>query len=419
MEHKPVGYAALFRHNKNYRYLFGARMVSLFGDWFHLLALLVLLREMGGESASAFAGILIFKALPALVVSPTAGSVADRMNRLHIMWVSDAIRVFIVLSMLFLMWWPSLPLLYGLIILQSAVGSFFDPAMSATVPEIVTEQELTAANAVSAASWSVMLTLGTAAGGLFTAMFGWQLALVVDAASYLLSIGLLMQIRGVTASKNTSNMTADLLGMSAFKESIVYLRQQRDIATLALAKSAWSAVASTTLLLTLYGEDVFPAEGQLIVGVTAFYVVRGIGTGVGPVVSRWLAAEQKQRMESLIGLSFLLASLAYAVVSVAPTMPVALLGVAIAHLGGATLWVFSTIRLQQEVPKQMMGRVFAFEQGMFTVLMAGCVWMQGMYVDLWGGTPRGLATLVSVGLMAMAVLWGIREWRLGMHRSRD
>ena len=68
--------------------------------------------------------------------------------------------------------------------------------MSATVPEIVSKEELTAANAVSAASWSIMLTLGTAAGGVFTAIFGWQLALVVDATSYLLSIGLLMQIRG-------------------------------------------------------------------------------------------------------------------------------------------------------------------------------------------------------------------------------
>ena len=108
MDHKTVGYTTLFRQNRNYRFLFGARMVSLFGDWFHLLALLVLLREMGGESATAFAGILIFKAVPALLVSPTAGAVADRMNRLHIMWGSDALRVLIVLGMLLMTWFPDI-----------------------------------------------------------------------------------------------------------------------------------------------------------------------------------------------------------------------------------------------------------------------------------------------------------------------
>ena len=136
--------------------------------------------------------------------------------------------------------------------------------------------------------------------------------------------------------------------MRAFQQGIAYLRRYPSIATLALAKTAWSAVASTTLLLTLYGEDVFPSEGHLVVGVTAFYVVRGVGTGIGPIVSRWLAAERKHRMERLIGFSFLLASIAYAAVSIAPNMLIALIGVAVAHLGGATLWVFSTVRLQQE-----------------------------------------------------------------------
>ena len=62
----------------------------------------------------------------------------------------------------------------------------------------------------------------------------------------------------------------------------------------------------------------------------------------------------------------------------------------------------------------MMGRVFAFEQGMFTIFMATCVWLQGMYVDLWSGTPRDLAAVVSVGLLCMACLWGIREWKFGL-----
>ena len=98
-----IGYVQLIRQNSDFRNLFLARLISLLGDWFNLLALLVLLRDMGGISASAFGGILIFKAVPALLVSPTAGALADRMDRLRIMWASDAVRAFIVLSMLCMM----------------------------------------------------------------------------------------------------------------------------------------------------------------------------------------------------------------------------------------------------------------------------------------------------------------------------
>ncbi|MGE0708537.1 MAG: hypothetical protein AB7N76_23100 [Planctomycetota bacterium] len=48
----PAGYLELLRGNLPFRRLFLARVVSLFGDWFNLLAALVLLRQLGGEDAS-------------------------------------------------------------------------------------------------------------------------------------------------------------------------------------------------------------------------------------------------------------------------------------------------------------------------------------------------------------------------------
>ena len=410
---KTSGYLELFRTNADFRNLYAARIISLLGDWFNLLALLVLLREMGGISASAFGGILIFKALPALVVSPTAGALADRMDRLKIMWVSDLVRALIVLGMLSMVWFPSLYVLYGLVVLQSAAGSFFEPARSATLPQIVSDRELTAANAIGAASWSMMLTIGAALGGVFTAILGWQWALVLDAATYLVSIVFILRIKPLPRPQPAKTAHADLLGFRAFREGVVYVWHRPRVATLALAKGCWSLAASTTLLLTLMGELVFPLGGNAVLGVTAFYVFRGIGTGVGPIVSRMIADERARRMEILIGVSFLGGAVAYSIVAVAPVIAIALCAVVLGHIGGATVWVFSTVRLQQIVPNEIMGRVFATEQAVFTLMMALCTGLQGICVDWeWMG-PRGLAHAVSVGLIVMTCAWALRGVILG------
>ena len=109
----------------------------------------------------------------------------------------------------------------------------------------------------------------------------------------------------------------------------------------------------------------------------------------------------------------------YAVVAWSELLPLTLLAVAAAHLGGATVWVFSTVRLQQLVPNHVMGRVFALEQASFTVMMALCTGLQGIYVDWAGGSARGLAAFVSIGLFVMAAVWGIRGAVLGWPTGLD
>ena len=73
-----VDIPTLFRVNRDFRYLFGARLVSLFGDWFNTLAVLALLRSLGQADASDFGWIVILKTLPTLVASPIATSTSGR-----------------------------------------------------------------------------------------------------------------------------------------------------------------------------------------------------------------------------------------------------------------------------------------------------------------------------------------------------
>ena len=82
---KEVGYVELLSTNRDFRGVYFARLISLFGDWFNLLAVLALLRSIGYESASSFGGVFIAKSLSTLLLLPYAGVFVDRFSRKKVM----------------------------------------------------------------------------------------------------------------------------------------------------------------------------------------------------------------------------------------------------------------------------------------------------------------------------------------------
>ena len=413
---QQVGYLELLTENRNFRRLYLARLVSLFGDWFNLLAALALLRAIGAESAGAFGGVLILKMLPSALLAPVAGVLADRFSRRALMMGADLLRAVIVAGMLSALWFPDPRLIYVLLGLQAAVSVFFEPARSAILPDIVRPEELTAANALGAATWSTMLALGSAVGGLFTATLGWHAALVVDVGSYLLSALLLLGVREPPWTRAAAGGLWS--GFANLAEGVRYMAREGAVWTMALVKSGWIVGAgATTLLLTLLGEQVFPEVlGQGLLAVTVLFVARGVGTGAGPFLARWVSASDPSTMERLIGWSFLCGALFYVAVSASPSLWLAAAMVVMAHLGGATCWVFSTIRLQQLVPSSLRGRVFAAEHAGFTLFSAGVVALYSALADQAGVPPKTLLFASGVALLVPAGAWWLRGRWLGWAR---
>ena len=167
---KPIGYIELIRQNSNFRWLWCGQVVSLLGDWFNLIASAILIAELTG-SGLAIGILFTIRMLAPFFVAPLAGVCADRYNRKHILIITDIVRVFIVFGFLFIRDATDIWLLYTLTTLLFGVSGFFSPARSAILPDITSLRELGTANALGAASWSVMLALGAAIGGLTTGFF--------------------------------------------------------------------------------------------------------------------------------------------------------------------------------------------------------------------------------------------------------
>src|ERR1700733_14739376 len=88
---------ALLRHNANYRNTWIAQVVSEIGDYFNNVAVFALVMENSG-SGMVVSGVMLARAIPAVIAGPIAGVLLDRLDRKRIMIASDLIRAVVALA---------------------------------------------------------------------------------------------------------------------------------------------------------------------------------------------------------------------------------------------------------------------------------------------------------------------------------
>ena len=411
------GYLDLLRRNVAFRRLFLARLASLGGDWFNTLAVLALLRELGLADASSFGGVLIAKMLPSLLVAPLAGVLVDRLDRKRLLVSMDLIRAAIVLTVLAMPAWaawatahdlPVAGFLYATVVLHAACIPISEPARNAVLPDLVDSEDLVAANALGAASWSLMFAIGVSLGGVVTELFGWRVAIGIDAATFFFSAFVLA---GTAIPDHRQPGTGGHRG--TFLEGLRFICSRPRILTLALAKAGWSLAGGITLLLTVLGERVYPVDGRPILAVSALWLARAFGTGAGPFAARALCGQDPRRAERILSVAFLWGGLCYIALGHMPWLWAAMLAVALAHLGGATVWVFSTVRLQALTPTAIRGRVFSAEQAVWTLVMATSTWILGLLIDQEVASLPQITTGLGYVLIIPGLAWLLRCAWLG------
>ena len=173
-------------NNAQYRRLWSAQVVSQLGDWFSSIALYTLILHLTG-SAKAVGLFMAAQFLPVAVAGYWTGPLADRLGRRKLMLVADFGRAFLALCYLAVDRPERVPLIYVITVAMVVLQALFEPARKSALPDLVNREEIVFANAISGATWSSMLALGAAAGGLVAGYFGHQAAFCLNAASFLLS----------------------------------------------------------------------------------------------------------------------------------------------------------------------------------------------------------------------------------------
>ncbi len=405
-----VGYIDLLTRNRSFRQLWLGQVVSQMGDWFNTIALYTLILQLTG-SGRDIGLLLVARFVPSFFFGPIAGVIADRFSRQRIMIWSDLLRALVVLGFLFVRRAEHLWIIYVLTVLQLGLSTFFEPAKTAAIPSIVEDRELVAANAISSVTWSAMLTIGAAIGGLMTNAFGTNVAFVLDAATYLLSAALIASIRVAKRKKRERQKLSlgRILGITETIEGIRYVKDRPRVLGLLLVKPAWGLGGGILTLLAVFGERIFPLGKGAAGGIGVLFTARGIGTAIGPIVARRLSGEGDRRMQISIGIAFLIGGIFYIWFGVATSLILALIVLGIAHCGGSILWVFSTVMLQRSVADNFRGRVFAAELALMTLTMAASNYATGEFLDRFGISPRRVAVGMGMLFVLSGIVWFLTQ----------
>ena len=407
-------YLVLLRSNRNFRLLFIGQAISQLGDWFNAVAVYALLLDLTG-SATAVAWMLIVQFFPMALVGPVAGVVVDRVNRRRLMIATDVLRGAVILGLLVVRTPDQIWIAYAVMACTVAASAFFEPARTATIPNITSAAELLPANALAAATWSAMLAVGASVGGLVTAAAGRNVAFVVNALSFFASaffIGRTHYDATPAPGQRRAGLAA-LLGVTDLVEGLRYVRRHGHVAALMCVKAGWGLAGGVLLLLTIFGQRVFPIGTGAAAGIGVLYGARGVGAGLGPIALRWILGQTPRRLRQTIGPAFFIVGVFYIALAGAPSLAVAALCVLCAHFGGSILWVFSTVLLQLEVPDRFRGRVFAAELALVTLVTSVSGYWTGYELDRAGRSPRTLSLALGVLFCIPGVLWLLilSRWR--------
>jgi MFS family permease len=405
-----VGYIDLLRRNRSFRQLWLGQVVSQMGDWFDTIALYTIILKLTGSGRDVGL-LLVARFVPSFFFGPISGVIADRFSRQKIMIVSDILRAWVVLGFLFVRRADQLWMIYVLTIFQLGLSTFFEPAKTAAIPSIVEDRELVAANAISSVTWSAMLTIGAAIGGFITGVFGTDVAFILDAATYLLSAALIASIRVPKRKKRERQKVSlgRLLGITETIEGIKYVKDRPRVLAAFLVKPAWGLGGGILTLLAGFGERIFPVGKNAAQGIGVLFAARGIGTAVGPIVARRISGEGNRRLQTSIGIAFLIAGVFYDLFGSATSFIFELVVLGTAHCGASIIWVFSTVILQRTVADNFRGRVFAAELALVTLTMAASNYLTGELLDRFQISPRIVTVGIGIFFLFPGLTWFLTQ----------
>jgi len=385
--------------------LFAAHLLSVLGDQFARLAVSVLVfvrTDSAGLTALTYA--LTF--LPDLIGGPLLSGLADRYPRRTVMIVTDLARAVLVAAMAL----PGAPLvaLWGLLVGAQLLSSPFNAARAATLPAVLEGDRYRLAVSVSSMAYQLALLLGFGAAGVLVAAVNPASALLIDAATFVVSAALIRFGLAHRPAPSASTTTAPVGWTQAISAGTRLLWDDRRLRALValLCLCAWPVAAEG--LAVPYAADL--GAGPAAVGLLLAAAPAGAVVGM-LLINRLPPAARLNAMWPL-------AVASGAVLIPCVTRPGLLVTVLLWAVSGAAMayLIPANAELVHATPDEQRGQVFGLAATAMRV-------SQGLTVLAAGVTADQLRPPIVVGIAgaigaALATAGWLADTRVGRrHRA--
>lgn len=406
-----AAFATLLQTNRNYRFTWVGQIVSEVGDHFNNVAVLSL-AIAGTHNGAVISGIMLSRAIPAVLAGPLAGVLLDRFDRKTIMIASDLVRGVIALGFITAIAWRTTWLLYVLSALLMLASPFFSSGRSAILPAIATESELHTANSLTQTTGWITLAVGAYFGGTTVAAFGYKLAFIFNSLSFFVSALCISRLRSPRGHFRVAdpglNETKVARPWHEYREGLGYMLSSPLILGIGLLGVGWaSGGGAAQVLFTLFSEMVFNRGPA---GLGQLWGIAGVGLLAGGALGHTLGKRIRfATYKRTILFAYLLHGGAYIVFSQMHSWAWALFAMAVSRGAVAVSSVLNWSYLLRYVDDRFRGRVFStietmnWSTMMLSMLAAG-VASQHYSIRLIGAASGILSS-------STAIFWGWANWK--------
>ena len=402
MEQSMTSLWDLLRQNPNYRYTWMAQVVSEVGDYFNNIAVFALVMEKSG-SGLVVMGVMLARAIPAVLAGPVAGVLLDRLDRRRIMICSDLVRAVIALGFVATIHQPRPWLLYVLSAGLMFASPFFTAGRAAILPSIATRDELHSANSLTQTTQWATLTAGTLLAGYTTAWLGYGGAFLLNSLSFVFSAWAIWHISvpgGFRVERAAAAPTTR--PWHEYGAGLAYMGRVPLMMGMAMISVGWSlGGGAAQILFALFGEQVFHRGPS---GIGSIWGFAGIGLLMGGFAGHAIGSRVSfAGYKRTVTVSYLLHGAAYMLFSQVASYAAALGFMMLSRVGMAVTSVLNNEQLLRHTPDEFRGRVFSTMESIRWSVMIVSMAAAGIASQYVG--PRTIG-LVAGGFGSLtAVVW--------------
>jgi MFS family permease len=403
-------FVQLLKTNRNYRYAWSGQVVSEIGDHFNNVAVFSLALA-NTRSGLVVTGIMLSRAIPAVMAGPIAGVILDRLDRKRIMIASDLIRAVVAIGFILAIPRSDTWLLYLLSALLMFASPFFTSGRSAILPSIANKAELHTANSLTQTTQWMTLTIGAFLGGTSVMQFGYRWAFTFNALSFLFSAACISRLRvesgGFKAERTALAEDKVVRPWHEYTEGLRYMRASPLILGLALVGIGWaSGGGAAQILFSLFGELVFNRGPA---GIGYLWAAAGLGLLVGGTFAHWLGKRISfDGYKRTISICYVIHGGAYVIFSQMRDFQMALLFLGISRGAVAVSSVLNMSQLLRHVSDEFRGRVFATMETMQWSTMMLSMAGAGVASESW--SPRTIGVVSGLLSSSTAFFWLWANW---------
>jgi len=401
-----TAFTTVFRalSNAGYRKFLLGLSISWLGAWMQTVAQGLLVLKLGGSGVDLGLTVML-QVGPMAALAPLGGVWADRFDRRKLLFIANAVggAQALALAMLVATGHATLPVVYGMAFLLGAINAVLNPAQQAFTAEIVEPDDLANAVNLNLMTTNVARVMGPAVAGLIVATAGIATCFFLNAASFVVAIGVLLLIRADQRRVETLKSW----GRGHLREGIAHVSRNRDLAAawwmnFVYAMLAWQFEVSIPLIVT-----------KTFGGSASSYGLMFSAVGMGAVIggawgaSRIRPTHRDHLLAAVVGGAGMLAT------AFAPNLPIAIATCAIA--GGAIVcwWGILSGIFQIQADPTFRARVTGLWQAglhggrPFGALLVG--WAAAHLGARWPFILGALGCVISIAVWTRVSGVGLRE----------